>query len=260
MTVTFNENAAASARTKMISVERIFINESTRRPLNLDAVARLAKSLLRDGLKTPIDVVPIRKGILRGHYSLIAGHHRFAACQTCGMTEIPARILDRGQAKGWAEVENLLRNLSALDESIAIVNYAKKMKLRKSTLLKGRQPHDKGYSRVAEALGYARRRIAEAYAHTELSETMQVRVRELKLDDNCKFLTQLANKKVLVEQEKLLSSKQTCPKVKKASVSEDDQPPPEPLGALLACYEKSLVKKMYRKQTADVQRQFIALM
>src|SRR4051812_42823361 len=81
-----------------------------RRSIDEEAVKRLAKSISRQGLMTPIDVRPIEKGILRGKYWLIAGAHRLEACTQLGHSKIKARILAKHVAVAWEEAENLLRS------------------------------------------------------------------------------------------------------------------------------------------------------
>jgi len=79
---------------------------------------------------TPIDVVRIETGIHRGRYKLIAGAHRLEAYDQLGRSTIQARILAGDDAVAWEEAENLLKSgLSVLDESIAIVRYAHRLKL-----------------------------------------------------------------------------------------------------------------------------------
>ena len=150
--------------------------------------------------------MPITGGANKGKCQVIAGAHRLAACGTLGMTTVLVRFLTPGQAKGWEEAENLFRHLPALDESVALVNYAEKKGLTTVPTGKGRQPHDKGYSRVADALGYDRKRVTEAYAHHALPDSIKSRVRLLRLDDNRKLLTKLSKIKTLAEQRKLLDS------------------------------------------------------
>jgi ParB-like chromosome segregation protein Spo0J len=259
--------SAAAFRIQIIPIDNIVALEPLRRPLNAANVARLVRSIERDGLKTPIDVVPFSdRNILRGKYQVIAGAHRFAACERLGMEKIAARILEPKQAVGWEEAENIFRYLPALDESVAIVNYAQKHGLAEVASAKGSQPHDKGYSRVANAMGYDRNRVKEAYAHHALSETIKSRVRLLELDDNRRFLTQLSKIDTLAGQGKFLDSKQP-PSTKSentkgqgAESKADPAPAPkkEAMEALLACWEKSPVKKMYEKQSDEVRQDFRA--
>ena len=69
----------APAPTTDIDIELIAVVSPSRRPIDQAAVKRLAESIARQGLVTPIDVVRIETGIHRGRYKLIAGAHRLEA-------------------------------------------------------------------------------------------------------------------------------------------------------------------------------------
>jgi ParB-like chromosome segregation protein Spo0J len=252
---------AAVFRTEIMPIDDIVDLDRLRRPLNPANLERLVKSIERDGLKTPVDVVILTKGILGGKCRLIAGAHRLAACERLGMKKILVRILEREQAVGWEEAENLFRDLPALDESVAMVNYAKKKGLEEFTSAKGRQPHDKGYKRVADALGYDRKRVAEAYAHHALPESIKSRVRLLELDGNRKFLTRLSKIATLEEQREFLDGVQSAAAKKKGKIDEEDPVPPStktPLETLIEDWKRSPVKKVYDKQSEEVRQRFRA--
>jgi ParB family transcriptional regulator, chromosome partitioning protein len=257
---------AAVFRTETMPIDDILVLDALRRPLNPANMDRLVKSIERDGQKTPIDVVRLTKGIHRGKCKVIAGAHRLAACERLGMTKVLVRILEPEQAVGWEEAENLFRHLPALDESIALVNYAEKRGLTTVPTAKGRQPHDKGYSRVADALGYDRKRVTEAYAHHALPDSIKSRVRLLKLDDNRKFLTKLSKIETIAGQSKFLDGMQS-PSTNAENKGQLEASPEHapasaltktPLDTLFACWEKSSVKKVYDKQSKEVRQRFRA--
>src|SRR5690606_1456244 len=111
-----------------IKTDEIFI-VGNRRPLNQDAVARLADSISNIGLQTPItvrltDVFDPEEGEYDRVYALVAGHHRLAAFRSLGIERIPAiiRNCDEIEAQLWEIAENLHRaELTALerDEQVA---------------------------------------------------------------------------------------------------------------------------------------------
>jgi ParB-like chromosome segregation protein Spo0J len=254
------EDSAAVFQVQMVPIDSIIVLEPLRRPINVGNVYRLAKSIERDGLKMPIDVVLIRSGMYRGRYQVIAGAHRLAACEKLGMKEIMVRILKREEAIAWEEAENIFRHLPALDESIALVNYAQKHRLEVNSSANNRQPHDRGFSRVAEALGYDRKRVTEAYAHGALSEPIRERIRALGLDDNRKVLTQLSKMTSLSEQERFLDGKGSPPlRVKKGKgevTNTNATAMRNSLHFLCAVWKKSAVKKLYDEQSDEIRQQF----
>jgi N6-adenosine-specific RNA methylase IME4 len=82
------------------------------RPLDSDWVEQLKASIAEIGLTTPITVGP--------DLTLIAGHHRLAACRALGMKRIPALMVKLDELRTeLAEIdENLIRNeLTVLERS-----------------------------------------------------------------------------------------------------------------------------------------------
>lgn len=79
-----------------------------RRPLDQDAVARLAKSIEAIGLRTPITVLSVNDG---ERLDLVAGNHRLAAVKSLGWSSVPCFIIegDKIEAELWEIAENLHR-------------------------------------------------------------------------------------------------------------------------------------------------------
>jgi ParB family transcriptional regulator, chromosome partitioning protein len=252
------------AATTDIDIELIRV--FSRRPIDQPAVERLAHSIARQGLMTPIDVVRIETGILRGRYKLIAGAHRLEACIRLGSAKIKARILAKDDAVAWEEAENLLRSgLTVLDESIAIVRYARRLKLGGSDAKPtgGRQPHDKGYAKLARTSGFSRKRVAEAYAHDALTDKVKSRVMSLGLQDSRMILTQVAKLPTAAEQMKFLD-RRADPKNGRTPKTEKPETAPtvtkvkvDSVSALKAAWENSYFKKTFDREPKDVQRAFL---
>lgn len=78
------------------------------RPLNNEALADLADSIEAVGLINPIRVRP-----LGGQYEIIAGRHRFTACDSLGWKEIPCVIVDDDDRH--AEMSMIAENLHRAD-------------------------------------------------------------------------------------------------------------------------------------------------
>ena len=176
--------------TTALTIDIELISLGSRRPIDEEAVKRSPKSISRQGLMTPIDVVLVKKGMFRGRYMLVAGAHRLEACIQLGRSKIKARILSKDDAVAWEEAENVIRSgLKVLDNSIAIVRYARRLKLSGSDAKPtgGHQPHDKGYAKLARASGFSRKRVTEAYAHDALTDEVKSRVRSLALTTAGRF-------------------------------------------------------------------------
>jgi hypothetical protein len=262
--ISVNRGAAAEPIV-WLSIDNVVVLDSARRPLDLDALSRMAKSIKRDGLNSPIDVVPFpAKGLFRNKYKVIAGAHRRAACAQLGMTKVPVRILTLEQAVGWEQAENLFRHMRVLDESEAMVDYAKKRGLADAPGHRrgGIQPHDRGYKRVADKTGWNRKRVANAYAHTALPENIKKRVRSLKLDNSGKLLTQLSKLTTISAQHDLLQrlhtiqgarSKPKLPKQHALTIAATR----ERVSALGSVWEVSQVKQAFDREPEEVQRAFL---
>ena len=68
-----------------VAVEKIKVKERFR-PINLDKVDDLLKSILAVGLINPI--------VINREFELIAGNHRLHACREIGFSQIECRVLD----------------------------------------------------------------------------------------------------------------------------------------------------------------------
>jgi ParB family chromosome partitioning protein len=259
---------AAATLVTMVPIADIVCLGSLRRPIDIKSVNRLKKDIARSGMNTPIDVVK-KKGITGAKYKVIAGAHRYEACKSLGKTHVPVRILTAEQAKGWEQAENLFRHLRALDESEAMVKYVAGHALAvRSDLQKGgKQPHDKGYSRIAKSTGWDHKRVADAYAHDSLAEAIKERARFLKVDDNRDFLNQLSKLTRLSEQHALLKAKHSftaLQRKKNKPIARSSKAKTKlsvaAVGARVTLLEDfwmaSSLKKEYDRQPVEVQRQF----
>ena len=218
------------------------------------------KSIKRDGLKTPIDLLLIENGMMNGRYALIAGAHRLQACKNLGWKTVPAKLLTRDQARGLAEIENIVRSEpTVLDKSIAIVRYAKELRLDQDRDGRGgQQPHDRGISRIARETGWSRKRIAEAYAHDSIRDTVKERLYKAGLADNGVFLAKLVKLKLPADQKRLIrdrlngskKARDTSSDKKKIELESDVE-------RLTRIWKKSYFCKSYERETKAVQQAFL---
>lgn len=162
----------------MIERETLFISNVTvpahrARGLNPEAVARLAESIKRLGLQTPISV---RYDDTNGDVVLVAGLHRLEAMRLLGEETIPA-VYTAGtadDARMWELAENLHRaELSPVERAEHIDEW------RRLTVEKGaqdahpsggRQPKDRGHVKTADALGVTRDTVRRAEAIAGLDQ------------------------------------------------------------------------------------------
>jgi ParB family transcriptional regulator, chromosome partitioning protein len=160
----------------LVNIDDIELGNAGRK-IDHRKVKQLERSIEDQGLRFPIHVYKLY-GPHAGKYGLAAGQHRLHAVRNLGYRTVPAVIIRRKQAKAWRAAENLYRNdLSMLEKSLAIVEYAKEREhlpnVKAEVTKGGKQPHDKGYSKLAKAVGYHRDRVAEAYAHASLPKSIQ---------------------------------------------------------------------------------------
>jgi len=93
------------------------------RALDRESVERLKESISRIGLKTPISVRSSAQG-----WTLVAGHHRLAACIELGINQIPVvvEMSSELEARLWEIAENLHRaELTALERAEHISQWIK---------------------------------------------------------------------------------------------------------------------------------------
>ena len=139
-------------------------------------VEQLQRSIADQGLRSPIQLY--RAGHPhKGKFGLAAGQHQLQAAKNLGWQSIPAVVIKRKEAKAWRASENLHRSdLNELQKSLAIVEYAEGRRelpgVKTEVFRGGKQPHDKGYARLAAATGYNRKRIAEAYNHASFPKSV----------------------------------------------------------------------------------------
>ena len=75
-------------KTVTIAIDEIYVPVKRRQDLNPETVEALAKSILEDGLQTPIGVR--RDG---DRFVLVSGLHRLEACKALGEETIDANVV-----------------------------------------------------------------------------------------------------------------------------------------------------------------------
>lgn len=124
------------------------------RELDTNHVARLARSIELRGLIAPLTVRPVDNG-----YALVAGWHRYAACEKAGVTEVDVVSRKQEATTGDTAAENIVRkDLTPLGEAHAIAGM----------LEDGYTPQG-----AAEVLGWSPQLVAARAKILELSEDAQ---------------------------------------------------------------------------------------
>ncbi len=138
-----------------------------RQDLREDTLQELAESIRAQGLVQPVIVRPLGGG----HYELIAGERRWRAAQLAGLHEVPAVIREVSDqaAIAMALIENIQReDLNPLEEATALQRLIAEFDLT--------------HQQAAEAVGRSRTAVTNLLRLLELTEEVQQRVRDRKLD------------------------------------------------------------------------------
>lgn len=195
------------------------------RALQADAVASLARSIERLGLRTPITVRPtsrIRDGQPADVWEVVTGRHRVEAARKLGWTEIDAvvRECDEDDARLWEIAENLHRAELTPDERDAHIREWRDLvgaKVRAGTHLPGgEQPNDLGNRKVSRELGVSEKTVREAVqlgnltdhardvaADAELTRKEKLEVAKAAPEVQVAKVREIAERKVIIAPEPL---------------------------------------------------------
>ena len=162
------------------------------RSIRQDAVDDLAASMEQIGLRTPISVRNSKNEI-----KLVAGRHRLEAAKKLGWKRIDAIVMhdDKLDRRIWHHAENLDRaDLTALERAEAVTQRAKDVakKAAQDAHPGGRQPHDKGVSKAAKAIGVSRDNIRRSRAIAGISSAAKEAASDAGLNDNEAALLKIA--------------------------------------------------------------------
>jgi ParB family transcriptional regulator, chromosome partitioning protein len=159
---------AAAETLRQLPVEQIQRGRyQPRQDLREDSLHELADSIRAQGLVQPVVV----RRLGGGCYELIAGERRWRAAQLAGLREVPAVIRDVSDqaAIAMALIENIQReDLNPLEEAAALQRLIAEFSL--------------SHQQAAEAVGRSRAAVTNLLRLLDLSEEVQQRVRERKLD------------------------------------------------------------------------------
>ncbi len=179
-----------------IMLDEIVIGDA-HRPVNDDAVSKLAKSIKAIGLQYPITVRS-----RDGKFELIAGRHRVEAHRALGLDRIAANVVrwSNIDARMWEISENLHRaelTVSQRAEQIAeFVRLVKEKREREVSAQVGPKPDggrpEGGERLAARDLGITRQEIQRAEKIDSIAPEAKDAAREVGIDDNQSALLRVA--------------------------------------------------------------------
>ena len=143
-------------------------------------------------LRTPISVRNSKNGI-----ELVAGRHRLEAAKKLGWKRIDAIVMrdDKLDRRILHNAENLDRaDLTALERAEAVAQRAKDVakKAAQAAHAGGRQPHDKGVSKAARAMGVSRDNIRRSQTIAAISSAAKKAASVAGLTNNKSALPKIA--------------------------------------------------------------------
>jgi ParB/RepB/Spo0J family partition protein len=139
---------------KRAALDLIDVSENTRE-LDQTHVGALANSIALRGLIVPLVVRPEGE-----RFTLIAGHHRFAACRSLGLVDVEVTLREQDGSSADSAAENVVRKqLSPLEEARAVKHML-----------------DEGYTLdgAAAVLGWNRKLVSARAKILDLPETAQL--------------------------------------------------------------------------------------
>jgi ParB-like chromosome segregation protein Spo0J len=159
------------------------------RPIVEKKLRIIADSMAKIGLKTPITVRATKAG-----FELATGRRRFEAAKSLGWREIDAFVMGGGKTESrlWTIAENLHRaGLTALQRAEFVAEWEKLVKER-AEANGGRQPGDKGLSKMAKQLGTTREQIRRSRAVAAISAKAKKTAKAEGIEDNESALLKVA--------------------------------------------------------------------
>jgi ParB family transcriptional regulator, chromosome partitioning protein len=162
-----------------------------RRECDPEKVKTLAASISMAGLRTPITVRRIEKerdGVSTTVLALVAGGYRLEAFKSLGLKRIAAFVIegDKRDARILQLIENLYRaELTALQHAEDLAELIELVQADKGGQLAqagGKQPHDRGVSRAAKALGFSRREVRRSLQIAKITVEAKAKAVEVGFD------------------------------------------------------------------------------
>jgi ParB family transcriptional regulator, chromosome partitioning protein len=232
-----------------------------RRPVTEDKKCRVADSMAKIGLRTPISV---RKRD-NGEIELVAGLHRLEAAKSLDWKEIDCIVMKGGkiQRQLWTIAENLHRSdLTALQRAEHVAKWKRLVKMLDGDehVVKpgGRQPKDKGFSRTAKKLGITRETVRRSEAIAKIAPKAKTAAKKGGLDHNQAALLDVAKEDTEVAQVAKVKKLVKKEKTKPTSLSPDEA---NNLKLLKKLFDRAeAFKRAWLRASLAVRRKFVSRM
>lgn len=171
------------------------------RPVDPEAVLKLAKSIKSIGLQYPITVRS-----KNGAFELVAGRHRVEAHRALGLERIPANVVRWTDldARMWEISENLHRaELTTIQRAEQVAEFVRLAKEKREAdkpaqvaQVSGGRGNEGGDSLAARDLGIDREEVRRAQKIDAISDDAKEAAREAGLDNNQSALLSIAKEPV----------------------------------------------------------------
>lgn len=182
-------------KTQKILLKTIRIGKH--RALNKKKFNAIKESIEKIGLKTPPTVRPVDEG----EFELVAGHHRIQALKELGRKKVRCFVIEKKRdARLWTIAENLHRaDLQPIEQARSLKEWERLLKKGANDVQDaqpgGHQPHNKGVSSAAKALGMSRERVRRMRIIGSISKEVQAAARKAGLGDNKEALVKIGKEK-----------------------------------------------------------------
>jgi ParB/RepB/Spo0J family partition protein len=266
-----------SNRAPSFDVSKVKIAEiqiiGKRRPLNKAKLRVIADSMSKIGLRTPLTVHKHDDDKI----VLDTGLHRLEAAKSLGWKEIDCIVMEGGkvQRQLWTVAENLHRaDLTKLQRAEAVTQWGQLIKeLDKDGQVAhpgGKQPHDKGVSKVAKGLGVTRETVRRSGKIARISPSAKAAAEAAGLAGNEDALLKVAKeptpeaqvKKVAELAAKFKAAAKKSSGTKRAGTSKANSLSAEEekvLKKLIEAWTKAdELKRAFIKASPNVRKQFLA--
>ena len=177
-----------ATRFESVYVENVTVPASRARAVDSEAVKRLADSMTRIGLQTPISVRMAGDDLM-----LVAGLHRLEAARALGWEKIEAVHVhgDDVDARLWEIAENLHRaDLSALERAEHVAEWVKLVSAKLAETPRAGRPG--AVAAASRELGVSESDARRAAKVAKLTEEAKQEARAVGIDDNRSALLRAA--------------------------------------------------------------------
>jgi ParB family chromosome partitioning protein len=230
-----------------------------RRAVTEDKKCRVADSMAKIGLRTPISV---RKRD-NGEIELVAGLHRLEAAKSLGWKEIDCIVMKGGkiQRQLWTVAENLHRsNLTTLQRAEHVAKWKRLVKELdgdgQAAQPGGRQRTDKGISGTARKLGVKRETVRRSEEIAKISPKAKAAAKSAGLDRKQDALLKVAKEATAEAQVAKVKELAKKDKTKRPSLSPHEA---TKLKLLKKLFERAKeFRRAWIKAPAAVRRKFIS--